>query len=143
MFSVYKGLNKVRVPAVVTLAGGLLNVLLAIVLVRYTDLGIYSVALALLVSLMTKNLLFTPMYAASITFQQKAIFIKEIVPGFAASALLSLTALWITRTYDLATIPRLFGVSVFLGLVYALLCYGALMNRDDRVLLWSLISRRR
>lgn len=143
MFSIYRGLDKVKVPAIVTLAGGIVNVILSILLVRYTSLGIYSIALSLSLCLTVKNLFFTPIYAAIITAQPKTIFIKEIIPGLVMAALVSLVALALSRMYDLASIPRLLTTAVLMVVVYAPLCYGVLMNREDRALLRSLIYRQR
>jgi len=143
MFSIYRGLDKVKVPAIVTIIGGIINVLLSILLIRYTALGIYSIALSLSLCLTVKNLLFTPIYAAIITAQPKAAFIREIFPGLGMAALVSLVALALSRMYDLASIPRLLTTAVLMVVVYVPLCYGVLMNREDRALLRSLIYRQR
>ena len=141
MFSIYRGLDKMRVPAIVTLVGGVVNVLLSILLVRYTDLGIYGVALSMLLCLTGKNFFFTPTYAAIITGQPKTIFIREIFPGLVMAVLVSLVALALSRMYDLASIPRLSAVGMLMIAVYGPLCYYIIINKEDRVLLRSLIYR--
>ena len=141
MFAIYRGLDKVKVPAIVTIIGGIINVLLSILLVRYTDLGIYGVALSLSLCLTLKNLFFTPIYAAMITAQHKTAFIREIFPGLGMAALVSLVALALSRMYALAAIPHLLTVSVLMIMVYAPLCYGLILNKQERALLKSMILR--
>jgi membrane protein EpsK len=142
MFSIFRGLDKVKTPALVTLFGGLVNIILAIVFVYYTELGIYGIALALLICLATKNLLFTPIYAAIITHQPKITFIKELFPGLSMALLITLAGLIVSRLYDLATIPRLTITCILMAAVYIPLCYGVIMTKTDRKLVWSLILRK-
>ena len=143
MFSIYRGLDKVKVPAIVTLVGGIVNVVLSILFVRYTSLGIYGVALALLLCLIAKNLFFTPIYAAIITGQPKVIFIREIIPGLVMASLVSLVALVLSKTYELASIPRLLAISAIVVAIYAPLCYYIVINKEDGVLLRSLIYQQK
>ena len=142
MFSIFRGLDKVKTPALVTLFGGLVNVILAIVFVYFTKLGIYGVALALLICLTSKNLLFTPIYAAIITHQPRMIFVKELFAGLIMALLVTLACLIISHLYDLATIPRLTITCVLMAAVYIPLCYGVIITKNDRKLVWSLICRK-
>jgi membrane protein EpsK len=143
MGSIHRGLDKVKVPALVTFIIGIINVLLSIALVHYTNLGIYGVALALSLCFAGKNLFFTPIYTAIITNQPKTSFIKETIPGFLMAALLSLGALALSRTYDLASLPRLSVVAVVAALIYGVLSYQIILTQEDRTLLWSLVLRQK
>jgi len=64
LFSVSLGMNYVRIPALVNLSFGIANLLLALVLGVLLELGMFGVAVAAGVTLTTKNILFTPVYAA-------------------------------------------------------------------------------
>jgi len=143
MVSIHRGLDKVKVPALVTLTFGIINVVLSIALVHYTGLGIYGVALALLLCYAGRNLFFTPIYTAVITSQPKTIFIREIIPGFVMAALVSLATLALSRTYDLASILRLSAIGVITAMIYIPLCYGIILSKEDRRLLWSLVLRQK
>jgi len=140
--SVFRGLGRVKVPAIVTLVIGIVNVLLCVLLVRYTDLGLYGVALAVLLCLTGKNFFFTPIYAAIITGQPKRVFIRGIIPGLVMASVVSLVTLALSRRYELASIPRLLVVGVLMFASYAPLCYGIILGKEDRSLLWSIIYRR-
>lgn len=141
MFAIYRGLDKVKIPAMVTIIGGIINVLLSILLIRYTSLGIYSIALSLSLCLTTKNLFFTPIYAAIITAQRKTVFIREVFPGLGMAALVSLSTLALSRMYNLVSIPRLLATSVLFTMAYVPLCYSIILSKQERALLQSLILR--
>jgi membrane protein EpsK len=143
IFAIYRGLNKLKIPAIITLVGGIMNVVLAILLIRYTSLGIYGVAIALVLCLSAKNLFFTPIYAAIVTGQSKITFIKGIITGLIITSILSLISLVISRMYDLASIPRLLITATIISAVYVPLCYGIIINKEDRLLLRSLIRRQK
>jgi membrane protein EpsK len=139
IMSVFRGLDKVKVPAIITLINGAMNIAFSTLFVYYTHLGIYGIGISLLVCLLIKNFLFTPIYAAAITSQSKTIFIKEIVPGLIMAMFLSLVALGLSKVYDLATIPLLLAAGISLSISYSLLCYGFAMSKEDKLLLQSLI----
>jgi len=143
MFAICRGLDKVKIPALVTIVGGLANVILSVLLVKHTHLGIYGIALSLTVCLVAKNLFFTPVYAAIITNQPKTIFLNGIVSGIVMTGLLSLSALGLSKLCDLTTIPRLTLICILLLIVYGSMCYFVVLKKHERALLYSLLSRSR
>ncbi|MFC0317867.1 MULTISPECIES: oligosaccharide flippase family protein [Olivibacter] len=64
LFSLNRAYNKVKVPGIFTVLMGMLNLLLAITLVKYTTLGLYGVAVASGFVLTVKNFVFMPIYIA-------------------------------------------------------------------------------
>jgi membrane protein EpsK len=142
MFRITTGMNKVRLPAIVTLAGGVANLFVSILLVKYTSLGIYGVALATVFCLTSKNMIFTPIYTALIIGQRKTMFAKGIFLGIAVALLVGLTAFGLTRIFYLATIPRLLAAMVSLTAVYALFCYILVLDKEERAFLLLLVMRK-
>ena len=66
---------KKKIPCLVTIGGGLLNVLFMYILLKYTSLGIYSITVTTAVIMTIINFVFTPMYAAySIKLQPLRIY---------------------------------------------------------------------
>jgi len=141
-FAIFRGLDKVKVPGLVTCAGGIANVCLSIILVQFTGLGIYGVALALLICLAGKNLLFTPLYVSAITNTSRTAFVKDFIPGTIMALAMTVTNLFLSRLYDLATIPRLMGVTLILLPVYAVGSYFIFLTVEERRLAWSLLLRK-
>ncbi len=141
MFAVNRAFNKVKLPAIATIIGGCANLVGSILLVRYTGLGIYGVAVATIICLTGKNLFFTPIYGAVITNQVKTKFFNSFVHGLLVFALIALGTLGFSRIYDLATIPRLVCTVVVTCVVYVVVCYSLVMNKSDRSFVLSLISK--
>lgn len=142
LFSIYRGLNKVKVPAIVILSGGVANVIVSVLLIKYTNLGLYGAALALVFCLTSKNLFFTPIYTAMLLGRAKSTFFKDMVPALLMATLVSLAGLTLSRMYDLSSILRLCAGALFLSILYLLIGYMAAMNKEDRTFLLSLVRRR-
>lgn len=64
LFQAQTATNRVRVPALVTIGMGFGNLILALVLARGVGMGVLGVALAGVLTLTAKNLVFTPLYTA-------------------------------------------------------------------------------
>jgi membrane protein EpsK len=142
MFSIFRGLDRIKIPALATIVIGVVNIVICIILMKYAGLGIYGVAYSLLLCLAGKNLFFTPIYAAIITGCPKAIFIKELISGIVMWLLLSFGIFIISLDYDLVSIPRLMTVVVISFMIYFTFCYLAILTKDDKRLLLSLVYKR-
>ena len=94
LYNINRGLNKVKIPSMITLIGGILNLILALSFVKYTDMGLWGVAVASIVSYSLRSIFFTPIYTA---LQLKVHFYEffiSILPGFFLSLAIGLTAWW-------------------------------------------------
>jgi membrane protein EpsK len=90
--------NNVRLPGLVQIVAGVLNLVLAIVLARFTPLGMYGVALAGGLVLSLRNLLFTPIYSARILGVSDGTFFRAMAPCLVASGTAFGTA-WLGAVY--------------------------------------------
>lgn len=61
---IYTTTNKLKVPSLVLLASGLLNVLVTFLLLKYSSLGVYSIAVSAGLQTLVREGIFTPLYAA-------------------------------------------------------------------------------
>ncbi|HEX2950570.1 MAG TPA: oligosaccharide flippase family protein [Armatimonadota bacterium] len=130
--SVTYAANKMAVPGIATILGGLLKVALAVILIKYTRLGLYGVAIADMISLSVKNLIFQPIYVSRLLQSSSLPFYKAVVPSIFVFSAVSLTALALSRithsaTFSVMAVEGLAVVMVFSGLTYLLV-----LNRDDR-----------
>jgi len=89
LFNIQTAMNRVKAPALVTCALGVVNLGLAISLVRLFGWGIYGVAVAGALVLTAKNALFTPVYAAIILKQPWHTFVKSSLSGVVLTAALT------------------------------------------------------
>lgn len=141
MLSISKGMNKVRIPAIATITGGATSIVVSIILVLFTGLGIYGVAIASMLCLVVMNVLFVPIYCAMITGAPKSVLYKAMLPGVVLAVGVALLGLTMSEMYNLASVPRLLGSGALLSGIFAISCYGLAMNRDDRCFLGSQLRR--
>ncbi len=81
LYSISIACNKVKLPGIVTLVLGLVNVLLAIILAKTTNLGLYAIALASAIVLTLKNIIFIAIYSAHIININRLTFLKPVFTG--------------------------------------------------------------
>jgi O-antigen/teichoic acid export membrane protein len=139
LFGIQTALNKVRIPGIVTFIMGLLNLILAILFVSFTDLNIMGVALAGAIVLTTKNAIFTPLYSSYIQKVSWRTYILPIVFAIFSTALVGVASYFVTiffvieTWYDIVFIGSLFLISIIL------LQYFFVLDTEDRALISSFI----
>lgn len=85
LYAVPLAANRVRVPGFVTLAVGLLNLTLALLLSAVFHWGLYGIAAAGAISLTLRHLVFTPLYAAHVLGQPRKTFYRQTLPIIGAT----------------------------------------------------------
>lgn len=85
LYAVPLAANRVKVPGLVTLAVGLLNLGLALFLAKVCGWGLYGIAAAGAISLTLRHLIFTPLYGAYVLRQSYKIFYRRVVPTIGAA----------------------------------------------------------
>jgi len=142
LYAVPLAANRVRVPGLVTLAIGVGNLLLALLLARVFGWGLYGLAAAGAITLTVRHLLFTPLYGARVLQRPYTTFYRRAVPivlATLATAGLCRLILWgwtISNWVDLGAAAL--GVSLlFAATVYLLL------TPKERLLLRDAITRSR
>jgi membrane protein EpsK len=85
LYAVPLAANRVKVPGVVTLAVGVLNLALALLLARGFGWGLYGIAGAGAISLTIRHLVFTPLYGAQVLHQPAKTFYRKVIPIIGAT----------------------------------------------------------
>jgi membrane protein EpsK len=137
--------NKVKIPGIVTLITGLLNIVLGIILLVYTNLGLYGIAIAGLVALTIKNLIFTPYYAAKIMRMDLFTFYKPIIPIIGLSGIVIMFTILVPS--DFLTIGdnlfKLILAMIGLAGIISLIMYQFLLNGSEKNLLLGMIKSKK
>lgn len=81
LFSVNTSFNRVKIPGIISLLLGAINVGLALFLVIYMKLELYGLVIASGIVLTMKNAVFTPLYAAYVLEIQKNTFFLYQISG--------------------------------------------------------------
>ncbi|MFE4238718.1 oligosaccharide flippase family protein [Peribacillus butanolivorans] len=106
LYNVQTVLDKVRIPSIVLLVTGLINVFLVFTLIKYTHLGLLAIPISSVILSIIRNLTFTPIYTA------KCLGIK-----------------W--HTFYNLIIRNLLTVSVLVSLFYSIKLFNQISNWTD------------
>lgn len=132
--------NKAKLPGIVTLLTGILNVVLGVILVKYTDLAMVGIAIAGAVSLSIKNLVFTPIYAARIMKIQWDVYLKTVVPA----VLLTVLGIVLTVTFpsNNLNLHHIFDLILAMGILAIALVGIAilLLSQDERITILGVLK---
>ncbi len=140
LYAVPLAANRVKIPGLVTLAVGALNLALALLLARALGWGLYGLAAAGAISLTLRHLVFTPLYGARVLHRPCKTFYRRVVPIIGATLAtigLCRLILWgwtISNWSDLAT------AAMAVSALFAAITYW-LLKPEERLALKEIIVR--
>jgi membrane protein EpsK len=137
LFSINVSYNRVRVPGIVTFFMGIGNFTLAIGIPLLTGLGYYGVAIAGAIVLTLKNTIFTPWYATKVLGVNVHTFTKSMLPGIAATVLISIVAASLGVLLPFAPFVTLAVVSTTVSIIFLLAVWTYCLNKFERELFIS------
>ncbi len=141
LLNVQTALNRVRIPGMVTLGLGVVNLILAWWWAPMNSVGL-GIALAGAVVLTLKNSIFTPLYGAHIQKLPWYTFFLSLLPGVFATILVTGVAYMLGQRLSINSWIMLGLVGGILGVIYALLAYLLGLNKEDRQFLQRFLPRR-
>jgi len=141
LFAIFTITNKRKVPAICLTIIGVLNIAIVFCLLKYTNLGVFAIALTSAVLLGLRNLLFTTIYGAMCLGLPKRTFF----PVFAKSVVACLVALALSYAVR-GLMFNLTWVTFILHLAFAALIgytfnYFLLLDKTDREYVWNTIRK--
>ena len=134
LFGINMALNKVRIPGLVTVSMGILNVLLAIIFVHF-GWGAIGVAVAGAIVLTVKNVFFTPLYAAYIQKLPWWTFVNSFIPSIFGSLAVGVSMFYISRFLLLDTWLNLIFFSGMISILYLTIIYFFVLDSKDHLLI--------
>jgi membrane protein EpsK len=141
LFQLQQAANKVKVPGIVTLVMGAANLGLALLLAGPAGWGLYGVAAAGAITLVARNLIFVPIYAAYCLKRRPWSFYRVIIINAGVAILMAATCYVVSSLIELSGWGRL---SIAVAVVSAayLLAVFLLSSVEERALLRKLILLR-
>lgn len=133
IYNVYTVTNKLKVPALVWLVIGVINVLLVIVLLKFTPLGIWTIPIVSFAMVLARNLTFTPIYAAHCLNVPWTTFYKAIFRG----CLCASSVMIISAVYRFVYVP-----TDWFGLIIAATICGTLSLCMNALIAFDKVERR-
>lgn len=142
LFSIQVSTNHVRLPGILTLLMGLVNVGLAIALALRSGWGYISIAIAGAIVLTSKNAIFTPLYNAWILRVPWWTFLSKLAINALACLFVSLATYSIAQHWILTSWLHLFIVALITTATYGVAAYFLCLNTSERSLIQTEIRRR-
>jgi membrane protein EpsK len=136
-------LNKVKIPGIVSLSMGIVNLVLALLFPLVFDWGLSGVAAAGAVVLTLKNAIFTPLYGAKILEKPWHTFINSLFPGLVAAILIALLSFGLSSVLNQSNWLDLIISFGIITLAYASVVFFAVLSSDERRLLLFFMPEKR
>lgn len=125
-------MNKVKVPAIVMLVTGVLNVLIIYIMNNYTNLGMYSIPLSQLILFVLNRGLFVGVYSAKCLKEKWCIFYPAIIKNLFCAFIIYVVSVFVNNMINPETWLSLICECAFLGVV-ALLFNGCVIFGIEKV----------
>ena len=132
IFGVFQGLNTLKIPGRVTLLAGVLNIILVVILIKYTPLGIYGAGIATLIAVFAKSVLFNVIYLSRLLKFNPWKIWSSLIRGCLPAVVFTIILFVFSRCVK---IDHLFTLSIYgilSSLVYCIVIYRFSMNAEDR-----------
>lgn len=132
LFFIQQAANRVRVPAIVTLALGIAHIGLSILLAWGLGWGVYGIAASGALMLTSKNCVFTVVYGASILERPPGRFLQPVVVAAASTALALVIGELVGIALDIRSWLLLVTSTLASVLVYFTIVWFVLLRNEDR-----------
>ncbi len=132
LFSVNVAYNRAKVPGIVTIMLGVINILLAIILSFHSALGYYGIAIAGFLVVTFKHMLFNPWYASRLLEISMRSLSVKILPGIVATL-----SIWgcieiISQNFQVTTLPLLISIGMLITIIYIVAIWIVGLNNFER-----------
>lgn len=141
LFSVNVAHNGVRIPGLVTILLGTVNLILAIVIPLVTGWGYYGVALAGVLILTFRHMIFVPWYAARLLKIQMTIYLRSLIFGAFAVLFIGGSAAGVAVVSTLPILSTLIIGGTAISLIYGVIILGFGLTHFENHLFESYLSR--
>ena len=122
-----------RTMALGTIVLGVLNVLLAVILIECTDLGVYGACIAWDIAIGLLNIVFYPLFIAHLMRISVKLFMKSLIIDYLAFGILIGLGLLLNNYFELPYGWISIGISFLIGFaVYFIIILRAGLNGEER-----------
>lgn len=140
--SVYLAYDKMRIPGIVTVILGAVNVCLIVLMIIVFRLGYYGAAIAGALVLTIKNVVFNPWYASGILRTSMYRIVKHLYPGIATCFMVIASSYLLSKWIPAGAAMNLVLVVSIIVPVYLFLTYNLGLNAQERSILRLFVPKR-
>lgn len=138
----YTVVNKVKWPAIVLSITGVINLLIIYILLKTTNLGVYSIVIASAVLGFIRNIVFNAPYAAHCIGQHYSIFWGEMFKSFILLSLTSMICFIISNMVAIDSWFRLISIGGTTSLITGIIISFIVLSKNQRNFLLDKLLRR-
>jgi membrane protein EpsK len=138
---VVMAVNAVRTPALVTVVVGAINVLLIFLFTGYLGWGLYGIALASMVAMFGKNLVFLPLYVCGQIGQPALRVLVTPCIVALATAVVWISSSLIGNVFQLSSWYHLGAATAVTASIYLSITYYLLLTSREKSFLEAVASR--
>ncbi|MEG2584315.1 MAG: oligosaccharide flippase family protein [Oscillospiraceae bacterium] len=138
--SIQTAVNKLKIPAFVTLIMGAANFVLANLFSGKMGMGLMGIAIAGGIVLTAKNLVFSPLYVAKITNQRWNTYLKGVFKPFIATSFVAIISFLATKIFNIENFFQLIMVCFLISFVYLIFVWFVMLNKDEHKIISSKVG---
>ena len=133
---------RLRIPVLVSLGIGVLNIIGSIALCNFTDLGVYAIQIVSSVLLTLRVFCFAPIYAAYILKQKWWTFYAPLLRGMLSSVIVLAVFMVIEVNVTIGSWLMLIVWAVVAGAIGYVINYIIVLNKNERQMVADLIKKK-
>ena len=141
LFHIFTITNRLKWPSIAIFITGLSNILIVLVLIRYTNFGLYAIAGVSSILEIFRCLIFVPLYSAHCISIKPSIIYRPILKALAFMFLLVVASLGIVFLIPVVSWLRLLIDGAAMVVVGILIGIVFMINREERLKLFAPILR--
>jgi O-antigen/teichoic acid export membrane protein len=138
LYSINFAYNRIKIPSLITIAFGILNIVLTILFVRL-NWGIQGVALAGLITLNLRSLVFIPIYTAYIQNIKFYHYLIRLIVILFNAILFTVFCALVAHYMHINNWAKIFLYFIVCGILYAMTVLLFVLNKTDKQFIFELI----
>ncbi|WP_152545152.1 hypothetical protein [Priestia flexa] len=140
LFEVNTITTKIKLPVITNLIIGILNIIIVIILLQYTDLGVYAIAGVSATLIILRMILFVPWYAAHILNLKWYTFYKVLLKGIIAFAFLLSIFSIVNEAFVISSWTAFIIICGLSGILGYLINLFLLFNNIERTAFYKIVK---
>lgn len=141
IFGLFATTNKLKVPSLVVLFSGLSQLIVIVILLKFTSLGIWAIAITSLVQSVLRNSIFTPIYGAKVLGKPWYTFYPTVVRGVLGAGVVIATGFLYRRFFIIDSWTSFFVAGVIVCTFSLFFNSYVMLTRAERERVFSVINR--
>lgn len=142
LYSVFTVVNKVRQSSVATIVTGVISTVITLLMLRFTNLGIFAIAAVSVACCFIRNIVFIIPFSAKYLGLKASTFYYVMLPSVAASVIVCICGALIKTVISGTTWMSLIVACAVLAVMGFCLASLLILSRADREYLFSVIKSR-